>query len=149
MSSRRTFIAVAARRRARILPIAALIAAVAAQVAAQELPAFRKGQWQFERTIDDGSGAPQKVSLRKCTNPSDDMKRQNAMLSSSGCKVTPAVRSGATYSYSAQCRLQGVSVDSRSVLTAEGDGAYRLVVDSLEDGRKKREVLVARRVGDC
>lgn len=77
------------------------------------------------------------------------MKRQNAMLSASGCKITPVVRSGAAYSYSAQCRMQGVSVESRSVLTVKGDGAYRLVVDSLEDGRKKHEVLVARRVGDC
>lgn len=149
MSSRRSFLSIAASRGARIVPIAALLVVTAAQVAAQELPSFRKGLWQFERTIDEGAGAPQKVSLRKCTNPGDDMKRQSAMLSSAGCKLSPVVRSGAAYSYSAQCRLQGASVESRSVLTVESDGAYRLVVDSLEDGRRKHEVLVARRVGDC
>jgi hypothetical protein len=42
---------------------------------ADELPAFRQGLWKFERTV-----GKEKFEVTKCTSPSEDMRKQNAML---------------------------------------------------------------------
>jgi hypothetical protein len=115
----------------------------------QELPGFRKGLWEFNRSIDSGSGKPQSVATKQCVNPSDDMKKQNEMLTRAGCTFSPVARSGNAYSFSSQCRIQGVSAQSKSVIHADGDSAYRIEVESQQGQVKTRETLVAKRVGDC
>jgi hypothetical protein len=77
------------------------------------------------------------------------MKRQNEMLTKGGCRFTPVTRSGNAYSYSATCKMQGMSGTSKSVVTVDGDSAYALRVESDFGGESTREVLRARRTGDC
>ena len=94
-------------------------------VAADDSPALRSGIWEFNRTVET-SGTPgkaQAIQTKKCTGPSDDMKRQNEMLTKGGCKFSPVVRAGNTCTYSAVCKLQGASGTSKSVLTVESDSA--------------------------
>ncbi|MCC6610196.1 MAG: DUF3617 family protein [Burkholderiales bacterium] len=121
----------------------------AAVATAQELPAFRKGMWEFNRTIDDGGGAAKSVTLKKCTSPTDDMRRQNDALAKAGCTFSPATRSGSPYTFTARCNVQGASVQSRSVISVESDSAYTVDVESQQGGRASKERLVARRIGDC
>jgi len=132
---------------------AAVLAATLASGAAsaEDLPAFRAGMWEFDRTIEAAAtpGKPQTIQSRKCINPSDDMKKQNEMLTKMGCKFTPVSRAGNTYSYSAVCSIQGAAGTSKSELTAEGDAAYVIRVESNLGGAPSRELLRARRVGDC
>lgn len=45
--------------------------------------------------------------------------------------------------------LQGITMKSKSVITVQNDSAYRIDVDALHDGKTMKEVLVARRTGDC
>jgi hypothetical protein len=129
--------------------IAAGIAAFAAPACADDLPAFRKGLWEFSRTIDAGGGKTQTIKSSKCTSPGEDMKAQNERLAKSGCKFSPTVRSGSTYTFSSQCSIQGISAQSTSVITVDSDSAYRLNVDGTAAGEKTHEVLLARRIGDC
>ena len=94
-------------------------------------------------------GKPVVITKRKCGNPAEDMKRQNAQLTAAGCRFSPVRQAGNTYTFTAQCSMAGMQVQSRSTLTVEGPGAYRLFVESREGGGTSKETLVARRVGDC
>lgn len=122
-------------------------------VAADELPTFRRGLWEFNRTMDVGGGQ-KAISSRRCTEPGEDMRRQNATFAKAGCAVSPVSRRGEVYSFVANCKGGGTgNVVSQSVITVEGDSAYTVEVESSGDvgpgGGKRREVLKARRVGDC
>lgn len=133
--------------------LALLLAAIlaAGTAAADDWPALRPGMWEFNRTVET-PGAPgksQTMQSRKCTNPGDDMKKQNAMLTRSGCRISPVIRAGSTYTWSAECKLQGASGTSKSVLSADGDSAYAIRVESDFGGEPTRELLRATRVADC
>ncbi len=116
---------------------------------AQELPTFRRGLWEFNRTIEGASAKTQTMATKKCTNPTDDMRKQNDTLTKAGCKFSPTARSGSAYSFSSQCNIQGISAHSKSVISPDGDSAYTVTIDSQQDGQATKEVLVARRIGDC
>lgn len=142
-------------RRVAGLHLAALVLAlqvgIPSAAAAAELPSFRKGVWEFKRTIE-GQGSTGKgtaMSSRKCIDPSADMKRMNELLARQGCKFSPVAVNGNVYSYSADCQLMGAAVKSHSALTAESEDSYTLRVTSSGSTGSTREVLVARRIGDC
>ena len=116
---------------------------------AEDPPPFRQGLWQFDRSV-----GTQKLQTKECTNPSEDMKEQNALLTKGGCTFTPSTRSGKTYAFSAQCTINApgsgqVTARSSSVLTVESDSAYRVEITTTGAGTSTNETLVARRVGDC
>jgi hypothetical protein len=119
--------------------------------AGNEWPSLRPGSWDLTRTICSAhtGGKPKVAKVTRCYDPVADMKQQNARLTKVGCAFSPVVRRGNTYSFSSQCKMAGMRVSSKSVLTVESPTAYRLHVDTLEDGVAGQEDLVARRVGDC
>ena len=134
--------------------VATLAVAIAAPLArADEPPKFRQGLWEFDRTAPGG----QKMHKTQCTNPTEDMKRQNEMIEKSGgCKISPMQHSGNTYTFSADCNIaspQGglVSFRSTSVMTVESDSAYKIDVTTsgARPGPVGKEQLTARRIGDC
>jgi len=138
--------------------IQAALAAVSLQLAslpaqAGELPTFRHGLWEFTRTLDMGGGE-KTISSRRCTEPGEEMSRQNAMLAKAGCTVSPVSRQGNAYSFVADCKGGGMGkVVSRSVITVESDASYTVEIESSGDvgpgTGKRREVLKAHRVSDC
>jgi hypothetical protein len=120
---------------------------------AEEFPAFHRGLWEFNRTLDMGGGE-KTVSSRRCTDPGEDMRRQNAMFAKAGCKLSPISRRGSVYSFVADCKGAGMgNVVSQSVISVESDAAYTVEIESSGDvgpaGGTRREVLKAKRVGDC
>ena len=129
------------------------LAASAPPARSDEPPRFRQGLWEFDRTAPGG----QKMHTTQCTNPSDDMKRQNEMIEKrGGCKISPMQHSGNSYTFSADCNMnspQGgmVSFRSTSVMTVESDTAYKIEVTTSagQPGPTGKEQLTARRVGDC
>jgi hypothetical protein len=134
----------------RALPAIAAVAACCAGVAlAADWPKFKPGQWQFDRTIEGTGPEPQKLSRVECTDPTDENRKQRAMLTQAGCQFTPVAEKGSTYTYSATCRIGNMTSTSRSTLVADGDEAYTVTIDSETDGAKTHEVLAARRLGDC
>jgi len=136
----------------RLRPIV-LCCALAAigSAAAEDPPPFRQGMWEFDR-----SAGPQRLHKTECTNPGEDMKRQNEMMAKAGeCKFSTPQRSGSTYTFSAECNMQGpqggrISFRSTSVMTVESDSAYRIEVTTTGGpGPPGKELLTARRTGDC
>lgn len=60
-----------------------------------------------------------------------------------------ATAKGNVYTFSSQCQLQGISSQTRSVITVESDSAYTVQVTGTTAGKATNELLKARRVGDC
>jgi hypothetical protein len=118
---------------------------------AEDMPAFRQGMWEFNRTIEStaNSGKPQSIKNNRCTNPTDDMKKQKEMLSKLGCKLSSANIDNKTYSFNAECKIQNNTVQTKSVITVENDSAYNIRVESQSGDQITKEQLQARRTGDC
>lgn len=129
--------------------VAGGLASLATASLAEDPPAFRKGMWEFNRTVDSGTAKSQTMTTKECTDPTDDMKKQDDMLTKAGCKMSPVTKSGNSYSFTSQCSIQGVDLQSKSVLSVESDAAYTVNVESQQGGQITKEVLVARRIGDC
>jgi Protein of unknown function (DUF3617) len=130
--------------------IAFLLAALALPaLAADELPAFRAGLWEFRRSVDGGDGRPATLSNQKCTNPTEDMQKKTETLIAAGCKPTPVTKNGNFYSFSFKCKLQGVDITSKSLITVISDSAYKVDAESKQGGKTTREQLDARRIGNC
>lgn len=133
--------------------VAAFVCGAMASAAtlADELPVLAPGMWEFKRTVEaQGTGGkPMNVANRECTDPTAGMRKSNDMLAKQGCTFTPVSKSGATYTFSSDCRIQGVRYQSRSVITVESASAYRVDVTSSGSGPSTKEVLVAKRTGDC
>ncbi|GAA4402988.1 hypothetical protein [Quisquiliibacterium transsilvanicum] len=57
--------------------------------------------------------------------PSANMKRMNEMLSRQGCTLSPVTVTvtGNVYTFSSECRIQGIHSKTQSGLTAEGTDA--------------------------
>ena len=131
----------------KVLAGAAWVAMAGACVA-DELPAFRKGVWEFNRTVESSPGKTQTLTRKECTSPSDDMKKSKA-AGLKGCTFSPVTSSGNSYSFTTTCNLQGATMMSKSVITAESDSAYKIKVETRYGDRIGNELLVARRTGDC
>jgi Protein of unknown function (DUF3617) len=130
--------------------MALLLAALALPAfAADELPAFRAGLWEFKRSVDSGDGKPAVLTNQKCANPTEDMENKTESMMAAGCKPTPITKRGNLYSFSLKCKLQGVVVQSRSVITVESDSAYNVDAESKQGSKTTREQLFARRIGNC
>jgi uncharacterized protein DUF3617 len=132
---------------------AAIAAAVtilfSAGARAEDPPAFRQGLWQFDRTVGG-----QKLQTKECTSPSEELKRQNELLTRNGCKFTPTERSGNVYKFTAECTINApgsspVSARSMSVMTVDDDSAYKVEITTTGAGTSTQESLIARRIGDC
>jgi hypothetical protein len=132
-----------------LLSVAALALGSVSIAVAADWPAFKPGQWRFERTMQGSEPAPQNVSTTECLDPAADQKAQRDMLAKAGCKFSPLVQSGRTYRYTADCKMGKMTSTSASVLEVESAEAFTITVESTVDGSKSREVLRARRVGDC
>lgn len=129
----------------------ALTLLVATATAAADLPTFRKGMWEFNRTVaaQGSDGKDTTLSKQQCTDPSADMKRMNDMLAKQGRTFSPISAKGNVYTFSSECRIQGLHSQTQSVLTVEGDDAYSVQVTGTTAGQPTRELLRAKRVGDC
>jgi hypothetical protein len=58
-------------------------------------------------------------------------------------------RNGNAYSFTLECEIQGTKMQSKSIITVASDSEYRIDIESKAGGRGTKEVLHARRVGDC
>ena len=77
------------------------------------------------------------------------MKKMNEALAKQGCKFSPVEKSGNSYTFGADCEIEGTRIRSRSVMTVESDSAYKVDVTSTAGARSTKEVLSAKRLGDC
>lgn len=135
--------------RSLVVLCAAFGAGFTPPAAADDWPVLTPGRWQFDRTMEGMTPTPQTVHRTECVDPTGRFRSQQQQLAKAGCTVSPIVRRGNEYRYSASCRMAGTTTVSESVLTVDSPGSYTLRVDSKVDGKTTREVLVARRLGEC
>jgi hypothetical protein len=127
------------------------VAALPRLALADDLPSLRKGIWEYGRSVEDSkaAGKPMNLTNKKCADPSADMRKMNAAIEKQGCKFSPVAKAGNTYTFTSECQIQGVTAQSRSVMTVESDSAYKVDVTSTGGGRSTKELLIAKRLGDC
>lgn len=128
---------------------AILLASFVLPAHADDLPVFRQGLWEFKRSVDGGDGKPVTLTTQKCTSPTDDMNKKTESMAQAGCRPSPVTKSGSLYSFSFKCTIQGIPIESKSVIVFESDSAYRVDVESKQGSKTTREQLVARRTGNC
>lgn len=113
-------------------------------------PTLRHGEWEITRTMENpGGGAPRVVTAKRCMTPAEDWDRQNAQLEKAGCAFSAVTRDASGYWFTATCKLMGTESTSKTTIVPEGDSAYTLTVTGTTGGRSTREVMKARRVGEC
>ena len=142
----------------RALRIAALaLAALAATPALphtskpDDPPVLRKGLWEYKRTLP-GQGAGGKdaeIASKKCADPTAAFKTMGEMMAKQGCKFAPPSVKGNVRTTASECPVSGGVVTSESVMTLTGDSAYTMDITTTSGGKTSKQMLVAKRVGDC
>ena len=131
-----------------LLALVGLLGAAPWAALADEVPLLRQGLWEYQKT----AGA-NKFAATECIDPSEDLRRQHAALQKMGCTLSPTLHNGSSYTYAAECSVKlpsgAVSFSTVTVLTAEGDSAYRLENRMTSRSGTTNESITAQRVADC
>jgi len=115
-----------------------------------EFPTFQPGLWSFTSTVNlKGANKPQVRTVRKCTNPTADIKKKWDMLASQSCKFSPMTHDGNRYSYGSFCEKNGLILQSKSSIIVESSSAYRVETDSRTNNQAQKEIIEAKRLGEC
>jgi Protein of unknown function (DUF3617) len=141
-------------RKSRLGPLLAfaIVAAVAAgrMAVAEELPQFRQGLWSYSSTkFVQGNTRPRARNLQVCVDPTRDMQKKWQTLALRACKFSPIAHDGNRYTYTSTCQSKGVSLQATSTISADSDSSYRVETESRADSFLEKEIILARRVGDC
>src|SRR5262245_41107523 len=124
-------------------------------VLAEEWPRFRKGVWQFDRTLEltgvsNDSEENARVLIRsqmtRCVDPSEAMKQTFKPLAVGSCHSRPPERIANKYVFPLRCDYMG---PVRTTIDVESDAAYT-EINELTVGRLPRtDTVIARRIGEC
>jgi hypothetical protein len=144
------------KRFARCLPLVGLLVAaplLASQALADEAfggPTFRKGMWRFVRTLEVvGSNVRQKLlerEMTRCVDPTHAMKATFASAPVGNCHSSRPAKINNSYIFSNRCDYMG---PVSTIITVQSDEAYT-EVNQLSVGKlPRRELVIAKRIGDC
>jgi hypothetical protein len=130
-----------------------LAATVPAQ--AQDYPKLKAGQWETTTTSSKNPGAPQS-RMTMCT---DDAVQKKMMdmgkgMSKEMCSKSDMRREGSKFIGDSVCKIGDVTMTSHSVMTIQGDTAYKTVVNATYDppfmGMKETTTTIeGRNTGPC
>ena len=127
-----------------------LLAAAATPAHGDELPSFQPGLWSFSVTVNHyGEKNPKVRTMTRCADPGAEIRKKWQSLAAQSCKFSPVTHSGNQYSYTSSCNSQGQVVSTKSVIQAEGQDSYRVDSEAHSAAQASREIVLARRVGDC
>lgn len=128
-----------------VLVLASVLGVSASLAPGDEAPTFRKGMWEFEKTLlINGKEITKKVS--QCTDPTNEINGTLTPMNLGNCKSSPAQRRGNQYKISTNC---GPGNDSHIVINVESDSKYTEVNEGALGKTTSKETTIARRVGDC
>jgi hypothetical protein len=130
------------------------VAASASQAMAQDYPKLKPGQWETT-TVSAGPGAPQ----NKVTMCTDDSVQKQMMSMGEGmrremCSKADIRREGNKYVDDSVCKIGPATMTSHSVMTVDGDTAYKTVVKATYDPplagmAESTTTIEGRNVGPC
>jgi hypothetical protein len=124
--------------------------AVAPVATAVALPDFRAGLWEYRRIlVTTDSARPRFATLRKCSDPSTDIRRKMAQLRSRGCEFSPFTFRDGGYVSSWTCPTPHGPIGFRHVLIVRDPTSYLAISETRFGGRVIQQKLEARRLGEC
>jgi predicted secreted protein len=131
-----------------LLALAGWLLAAPGAASAEDMPSFRQGLWEYQRTAGTN-----RYAATECIDPGEDLRRQQTVLQKLGCKLAPTTRAGSTWTYGADCTVQlpsgFVAFSTASLLTADSDVAYQVETRTTRRGATATETITAHRVADC
>ena len=132
-----------------------LTCAVATSALAEDYPKLKAGQWETTTSSSKNPGAP----ANKITMCTDDKVQKQMMSMGEGmrremCSKSDLRRDGGKYIGDSVCTIGDATMKSHSVMTIQGDTAYKTVVDTSYDppfmGMKESTTTIeGRNVGPC
>ena len=129
--------------------------AVSVPALAQDYPKLKAGQWETTTTSSKSPGAPQS-KITMCT---DDEVQKKMMdmgkgMSKEMCTKSDMRREGNRYVGDSVCKVGDATMTSHSVMTIQGDAAYKTVVNATYDPpfmgmRETTTTIEGRNTGPC
>jgi hypothetical protein len=129
--------------------------AVVTSAFAQDYPKLKAGQWETTTTSSKNPNAPQ----NKITMCTDDTVQKQMMIMGEGmrremCSKSDLRREGGKFVGDSVCRIGDATMTSHSVMTIQGDTAYKTVVNASYDppfmGMKESTTTIeGRNTGPC
>ena len=128
--------------------------AIAGAAHADDWPKFRKGVWQFERTLaligspadDMEDRVLSKQEMRRCVDPTEAMKETFRPFSVGNCHPRRPERSANKYVFALRCDYMG---PVRTTIDVQSDAAYT-EINELKIGQYFRtDTVIARRIAEC
>ena len=117
---------------------------------AVELPFFQPGLWEYRRTVmNDDSPGPQVSMLRKCADPSTEIRQKKAQLESRSCKFAPLARRHGRYISSWTCPTPLGPTKFRAVLIVRGAVRYTDLSEMRAANHFARQRIEAAWIGEC
>ena len=133
------------------------LALSASPASAQDFPKLKSGQWETTAVLSASPGAQQ--NTHKVTMCTDDTVQKQMMDIGEGmrrdlCSKAEIRREGGKFIGESVCKVELGTMTSRSVMTVDGDTAYRTVVSAAYDppfmGMKESTTTIeGRHVGPC
>jgi hypothetical protein len=124
-----------------------------AVMALQQMPAFQPGLWEFRRTVESAANtaatAAQPNTVRKCSDPINDIRKKMTEMIGKGCRITGMTHNGNRYRSNWSCMVEDGAVAVSNLIIADTTTAYQDVNESRYGQKTTRSVIDATRVGDC
>ena len=115
-----------------------------------ELPAFQPGLWEYRRQVLRAANPkPQESNVRKCSDPSSEIRQKMLELQQKGCQFSALTPKGNQYRSSWTCPVPGGVVVDRNVVTVKSATRYQDDNEVRSSRQLTRSMVVATRLGDC
>jgi len=135
------------------LPLGLAVSAL--QASAQDYPKLKPGQWETTTVSSASPGSPQN-KITMCTDESVQKQMMNIGegMRREMCSKADIRREGGKYIGDSVCKIGPGTMTSHSVMTVDGDAAYKTVVSATYDppfmGMKESTTTIeGRNVGPC
>ncbi len=115
------------------------------------LPVLKPGMWEYRRTqLSMGRDKPQTTKVRRCSDPTSDIRKKLADLEQRGCRFAPLSHSGNRYVMSWRCPTgNDRSVTFHDVLTVASPESYQDSSEAHQEQQVVHSEIVAIRIGNC
>lgn len=118
--------------------------------ASVQLPVFQAGLWQYRRTVVKSDAPTPHVSmLRKCADPSAEIRTKMTQLESRSCQFAPLAHQRNRYLARWTCATPLGPMSFRAVLIAKGATSYEDLNEMRSTQSVTRQRIEAVRVGEC
>jgi hypothetical protein len=115
-----------------------------------ELPFFQPGLWEYRRTVvKDDSPGPQISMLRKCADPSTEIRNKMVELGKRSCRFARLAHRHHRYISSWTCPTPLGPARFRAVLIVRGTVGYTDLSEMRTTDHLTRQRIEAARIGEC